>query len=144
MKKRGAGTEAYIAILEKEESSLFSVFFPDLAGCVTAAASADDAVSRAAEALRLYAENMIDDGETPPEPRGIEAISRDPEIRALLAAGAVAFRVPLLIREQRPIRLNVSLDARTVAQIDDAARKHGITRSGFIALAAEEKIGRSL
>jgi metal-responsive CopG/Arc/MetJ family transcriptional regulator len=38
------------------------------------------------------------------------------------------------------VRANLSLDAGLLDAIDEAARKRGLTRSGFLATAAREKI----
>jgi hypothetical protein len=37
-------------------------------------------------------------------------------------------------------RVLISIDERTLAHIDDAARRHGMTRSGFLAQAAMAQI----
>jgi metal-responsive CopG/Arc/MetJ family transcriptional regulator len=38
-------------------------------------------------------------------------------------------------------RVLISIDERTLARIDDAARRRGMTRSGFLAQAAMAQIG---
>ena len=40
----------------------------------------------------------------------------------------------------RAVRINLSLDAGTLAAIDEAANARGLTRSAFLASAAREKI----
>jgi predicted RNase H-like HicB family nuclease len=130
---------SYIAILEKEEGTLWGVHFPDLPGCVTAAASADEAVSRAQDVLRLYFETASED-ETASPPRSLEELKDDPEVSALFAGGAVAFRVPVVVGHGRPVRVNLSIDSETLSAIDEAAEATGLTRSAYMVKAAQEKI----
>ena len=59
-------------------------------------ATADKVRRRAVEAVRLWAEDALADGETLPKPRSVEALRRDTEVAAALAHGAVLAFVPLL------------------------------------------------
>ena len=76
---------------------------------------------RATEAIRLWAEDALADGERLPKPRSIEAIRADPEVAAALAHGAVLAIVPLVRDAGRPVKANLSLDAGLLAAIDEAA-----------------------
>ena len=129
----------YIAILEKEPTSLWGVYFPDLPGCVTAGATADQATRRALEALRLYVETAGPD-EVLPAPRSLDALLGDPDVAKALAAGAIAFRVPVLAASGKPERVNISVDSGVLRAVDDAAKSSGLTRSAFLVAAAEAKI----
>ena len=112
---------------------------PDLPGCTSAAATIDEVLRRATEAVRLWAEDALADGEKLPQPRSIEAVRADPEVAAALAHGAVL----AIVRSSsvgRPVKANLSLDAGLLAAIDEAAAARGLTRSAFLASAAREKI----
>jgi predicted RNase H-like HicB family nuclease len=113
---------------------------PDLPGCTSAAATIDEVLRRATEAVRLWAEDALADGEKLPKPRSIEAVRADPEVAAALAHGAVLAIVPLVLDAGRPVKANLSLDAGLLAAIDEAAAARGLTRSAFLASAAREKI----
>ena len=52
--------------------------------------------------------------------------------------------VPLILEGGKPAKASISLDARTLAAIDEGAAAHGLTRSAFMASAALEKIRRGL
>lgn len=130
----------YIAIIEKEEDTLFGVHFPDCPGCVTAAESADDAVARSGEALRLWADVGQDTGASPPNPRPLHELLADEDVAASIARGGIPFLVPLLVDSGRPARANISLDRSLLDAIDKAAKARGLTRSAFLASAAREKI----
>jgi predicted RNase H-like HicB family nuclease len=129
----------YIALVDGKAGA-YGVVVPDLPGCTSAGPTTDDALRNAVEAVRLWAEDAIDDGETLPPPRSVEALRADPEVSAALAEGSVLATVPLLLDAGRPVRANLSLDAGLLDAIDEAAKAHGLTRSAFLASAAREKI----
>ena len=129
----------YIALIDGKPGA-YGVVVPDLPGCTSAAGTTDLALRRAVEALRLWAEDALADGEKLPKPRSAEVLRRDPEVAAALARGAALAFVPLLRDTGRPAKVNLSIDEGLRDAIDDAAEAHGLTRSAFLASAAREKI----
>ena len=121
--------KTFLALVHKDEDSGYGVSFPDLPGCFSAADRLEDVLPSAAEALELWFEDM-----PAVEPSPAEAIRR--AVAADLAAGAFLVAVPLLRRTSRQRRVNVSLDTGTLDAIDTAAARMGLTRSGFLAMAA--------
>ena len=77
----------YVALLDGKPGA-YGVVVPDLPGCTTAAATTDEALRRATEAVRLWAEDALADGEKLPKPRSAEALRTDPEVATALAQGA--------------------------------------------------------
>ena len=132
----------YVALVDGEAGA-YGVIVPDLPGCTSGGATTDDALHHAIEAVRLWAEDAIADGEELPAPRSAEALRADPKIAAAIAAGAALAIVPLLIDLGRPAKANLSIDAGLLAAIDEAAAARGLTRSAFLAGAAREKIASS-
>ena len=61
-------------------------------------------------------------------------------VAADLAAGAFLIAVPYVRRTSRQRRVNLSLDTGTLDAIDSAAASAGLTRSGFVAMAALNEI----
>jgi predicted RNase H-like HicB family nuclease len=129
----------YIALVDGKAGA-YGVVVPDLPGCTSAGATTDEALRNAVEAVRLWVEDAVDDGETLPHPRSAEVLRADPEIAAALGEGAVLAIVPLLLDAGRAVRANLSLDAGLLEAIDEAAKAHGLTRSAFLASAARDKI----
>lgn len=123
----------YPAVLHKDADSDYGLSFPDLPGCVTAAADVDAAVRRAEEALALHVAGMLEDGEAIPAPSDVEA--------ARAAAEPAGFRavvlVPVII-PGRAKRYQVTLPEDLVADIDAVAPN----RSGFLADAARAELAR--
>ena len=74
----------------------------------------------------------------PVTPRGPEAIAA--EVAEDLAQGAFLIAVPLVQPSSRQKRVNISLDAGTLGAIDAAAEGLGLTRSGFLTMAALNEI----
>jgi predicted RNase H-like HicB family nuclease len=101
----------YIALVDGKDGA-YGVVVPDLPGCTSAGSTTDKALRNAVEAVRLWVEDAIDDGEALPPPRSVEALRADPEVAAALAEGAALAIVPLLLDSGRAVRANLSLDAR--------------------------------
>jgi predicted RNase H-like HicB family nuclease len=106
------------------------VTFPDFPGCFAAADEWEGlpaAIQEAVEA-HFYAEP-----DTVPPPTALELLATDAQYSGgvwLLA------EVDLSRIDTTPVRLNISLPANLVEQIDAFARSEGATRSGFLAKAA--------
>lgn len=123
-------TVYYPAIVEKGDTA-YGIFFPDLPGCVTAAATAQEAVLLAEEALNGHLAVMADFGDPIPAPSQIDAIH--PEEGSIEVAR-------VLVRGERPgksVRVQISIEEGLLARIDRVAAN----RSRFLAEAAREKLG---
>ena len=121
----------YIALIHKEPSSDYGVSFPDFPGCITAGVTLDEAQREAVEALALH-------GESIPEPASLDAVMAQRENR-----DAVAFLVPLPVRQARAVRVNITLPEDVLAEVDRAAGLQGLSRSAFLARAARRAMGNA-
>lgn len=87
----------YIAVIHKERASAYGISFPDVPGVIASAASLDEAISEAAQALAFAAEDWDSlTGETFPAPRTLDDPRSDSELQAL-ASDAVIAAIPLQI-----------------------------------------------
>jgi predicted RNase H-like HicB family nuclease len=118
---------SYIGVVERAGEG-YSVFFPDVPGCVSAGDTQADAFSNAEAALALHLHGMVEDGQDMPA-ASVE-IEHDPEVDEVCRFLA---RVEL---PGKTIRLNITLDEGLVASIDRVARN----RSGFLAEAARGRL----
>ena len=134
----------YIGMIDAAEDGSWGLTFPDLPGCTSAGADLDKLFTNGAEAVRLWAEDAVSDGEVLPAPRTIAALLDDPDVKdTIREIGPVSFvQVPLLLDAGRSVRANLSIDAGLLKAIDDAAEQRGLTRSSFLASAAKEKIAK--
>ena len=129
----------YVALVDGKAGA-YGVTVPDFPGCTSGGSTTDEALRNAVEAMRLWAEDAIADGEELPRPRSAETLRADPEIADALAKGAALAIVPLLLDAGRPAKANLSIDAGLLTAIDEAAKARGLTRSAFLATVAREKI----
>ncbi len=130
--------DRYLALLDGEHGA-YGVAFPDCPGCTAMGADQDEAYANAIEALGEWIHDARLAGAAP-APRSVEALRQDPEVAAAIAEGAIFLSVPLVVEYGRPVKANISLDRGLLDAIDAAARRNGLTRSGFLASAAREKI----
>ena len=131
----------YIALVDGKAGA-YGVVVPDLPGCTSGGKTTDEALRSATEAVRLWVEDALADGETIPAPRALEKLRADRAVADAIAEGAALAVVPLILDSGRPTKANLSLDAGLLEAIDEAAAAHGLTRSAFLASAAREKITR--
>src|SRR5690349_3085612 len=125
----------YIALIHKVEkkSAPYGVMFPDFPGCVFAGRTLDKAAENAREGLIFHMEGMLAAGESLPEPTSLEQIMSDPENKTA---------IPCLIHVIPPTghlkRVNISIDAGLLVEVDHAAKILGKNRSEFLAEAARQ------
>lgn len=129
----------YVAFLDPEDDgSAYNVTFPDLPGCISCGDTVDEAVSMATEALALHLEGMQADGDAIPDPTPLERVARAPEL-----AQAVAVLIPAPgMAKPKPVRLSITMREDILRRVDAAAEAEGMTRSGFLAAAAQDFIRR--
>ncbi len=69
----------YIAYLHKDPNSDYGVSFPDFPGCITAAATPEEARQSAVEALTFHIQGLLEDGDQIPTPSTLDDLAADPE-----------------------------------------------------------------
>ena len=110
------------------------VAMPDFPGCFSAADDWQDLPRLVQEAVEVWCmgENL-----DLPEPTALEKLARNGKF-----SGGVWMLIEIDVTKldtranQRPVRINVSIPAGLLHEIDNAARAQGATRSGFLAEAA--------
>ncbi len=117
-----------------DERHAHGVTFPDFPGCFSAADEWADLPRLIQEAVEVYFEGEA--GDIPP-PTPLEVLARDPAY-----ADGIWLLVDIDLERVNPrrVRLNVSLPAPLVARIDRYAAAHHLSRSGFLAQAAERSL----
>lgn len=123
----------YVGILEKEPTSLWGIWFPDLPGCVTAAGDAETCIARASEALDLWVEDAMTTGEGLPPARTLDDLRLDPDVAQALARGDAAVLVSLPIQD-------LGFDSTTWSTLDRRAAEKGLTRMAFVRETVLEKL----
>lgn len=122
-----------IAIEPGTESSAWGVAVPDLPGCFSAGDTLDEAMDNAREAIDLHVETMIEDGENIPAARPLSVLQADPEYAGWVWA---VVEVPVEKYLGPAEKINITVPRLVLARIDDYAKAHGMSRSGFLVEAA--------
>lgn len=122
-----------IAIEPGTKSTSFGVVVPDLPGCFSAGDTLDGAMNNAREAIDLWCETVIEDGGDVPIAKPLAEHQADPDFAGWIWAVA---EVPVERYFGPAEKINVTLPRLLLAKIDDYARSHGESRSGFLAEAA--------
>ena len=60
----------YLVVIEKANNN-YSAFSPDLPGCATVGGTIDETISSVKEAIELYLEAIVEDGDDIPVPKGL-------------------------------------------------------------------------
>jgi predicted RNase H-like HicB family nuclease len=126
-----------IAIEPGNDKTAWGVVVPDLPGCFSAGDTMDESISNASEAIAAWIEAVLDDGGDIPEPSPVDVHRKNPEFKGWVWALA---EVDPAVLSDKAERINITLPARVLKRVDEAARVSNETRSGFLARAALQAI----
>ncbi|MEQ8844399.1 MAG: type II toxin-antitoxin system HicB family antitoxin [Phycisphaerales bacterium] len=129
----------YAIAIHKDADSDYGVSVPDLPGCISAGESIEDAIAMAREAIELHLIGLIEEGGFPPEPTRIEQWRAHPDYAG--ATWAVV-RIEESNLSNKAQRVQITLPERLLAAVDEYADRHSQTRSGLLARAVWEYMGR--
>jgi predicted RNase H-like HicB family nuclease len=124
----------YVAILERNSLGEIFATVPDLPAVNAAAATEHEALTLAVDFANDYVRDLIADGHRVPPARDIDSIERDLEAPELGRA-----LIPVDVPGQT-IKISLSIDEALLKRADRAAAKAGMSRSGFFAAAALDRI----
>ena len=124
----------YPVYVYKEEGSAYGAVFPDFPGCFTAADHLSELGAAAQQAVEAHFGN---DQDPIPAPSTPEAWAHDPDYQ-----GGFWLLVDVDLAKVRDhvVRLNITLPASLVPQIDAYAKARGMSRSAFLAKAAVQEL----
>jgi predicted RNase H-like HicB family nuclease len=125
----------FTVVLHTDDGQHYGVIVPDLPGCFSGGHGIDDALSSVQEAIDLHVETLLDDGADIPPRQPITLHQANPDY-----AGGVWAVVDVPIEKYLgpAEKVNITIPRRLLARIDEYARAHGATRSGFLAEAARQ------
>lgn len=124
-----------IAIEPGDDDHAFGVIVPDLPGCFSAGDSLDEAFENAKEAIELWCETVIEDGGQLPANKNLAAHQANPDFEGLVWS---VVEVPIEKYLGPAEKINITVPRLLLSWIDDYAKKHGLSRSGFLAQAARQ------
>ena len=120
-------------VIHKDPDSDYGVTAPDLPGCFSGGETLVEAIRAAEEAALCHLEGLLMAGESIPEAKPLEEHQASPEYEDGVWA---LVTVDLSRLSSKARRINITVPARVLAIVDEAAARHGETRSGFFARAA--------
>ena len=124
----------YPAVLERGPRGAFGAWFPDFPGCFAGADKLQDLPAAAQEAVEAHFH-----GETEPIPH--PSVPEDWAGDEQFQGGYwMLVEIDLSRVNARAVRLNVSLPQGLLARIDAVAQARRMSRSAFLALAAEHEM----
>lgn len=130
----------YPVVLHKDKSSDYGVTVPDLPGCFSAGETMENALGSVIEAIECHLEGLLFDGEVIPEVQSVEVHQKNKNFRG----GTWALvNVDLSRLASKAKRINITLPERVLALVDEQAKREGESRSGLLARAVLDYIGRN-
>ncbi|WP_374248080.1 type II toxin-antitoxin system HicB family antitoxin [Thermomonas sp.] len=127
----------YPLYVHHEPGSAYGGIFPDVPGCFTAADELADLPAMAQEAVEAFFEGEDMDV---PEPSNIDQWTDHPDYQG---GFWMLVDIDLAQVNAKPVRLNISLPAHLVQRIDRAAEAAHMSRSGFLAKAAQQAMAQA-
>ena len=122
-----------IALEPGTASTAWGVVVPDLPGCYSAGDTAEEAFTQAVEAIEAHCELLAQDKLDIPIPRPLADWQADPQFAgwawALVDVDVSRF-------EGKAEKINITMPRHFLARVDDYAKRHGLSRSGFLVEAA--------
>jgi predicted RNase H-like HicB family nuclease len=122
-----------IAIEPGDTKHDYGAVIPDLPGCFSAGATLDEAIQSANEAILLHIDGLLEDGEPIPEPSTVECYTKDKTYKGWIWAVA---EVDMSQLDSSAERVNITVPKRALRIIDEAAKRDGESRSGFLVKSA--------
>jgi predicted RNase H-like HicB family nuclease len=133
----------YIAAFMPAEEGGWDIVLPDVPGAFTCADTLEEAYMIASEVLALMLRDLAGDKKPLPEPSDLVTV-REKTAGHLQTidhrpAGEILYQlIPAPNLDQTPVKVTISLPKAVLDAVDANARCNGMTRSGFLARAAEE------
>jgi predicted RNase H-like HicB family nuclease len=130
----------YPVVIHKDRKSAYGVTVPDLPGCFSAGDTLEDALTNTVEAIECHLEGLLLDGDEIPQAQPVEAHVKNKDY----AGGTWALvSVDLSKLASKAKRINITLPERVLTLVDEQAKREGESRSGLLARAVLEYIGRN-
>ncbi|MEA3084381.1 MAG: hypothetical protein QOC89_2078 [Paraburkholderia sp.] len=126
-----------IAVELGDTHHAFGVVVPDIPGCHSAGDTLEEAYANAKAAIEAHLDTLLDEGLPIPERLTLDAHRCNPEYAGFTWGFVTTRDIPAL---KKAVRINISLPEVLVHEIDAYAQARGMSRSAFLALAAEHEM----
>jgi len=142
--RKGSHMQSYYiaGIVKEDDGSGFSVYFPDIPNIAAGGATTEEAIKNATDALYVALRGIAEKNETIPVPSTLEEARR--KVREEREADCLPYPEDTLYQyfaspslDIVPVRVNITIPRSTLQEIDAKAKLSGMTRSGYLAAAAQ-------
>lgn len=118
----------FTVVLHTDDGQRYGVTVPDLPGCFSGGDSLDDALESVLEAIDLHVETLLEDVQALPGRQPIAAHQANPDY-----AGGVWAVVDVPVEKYfgPAEQINITVPRVILSRIDEYAKRHGMSRSGF-------------
>ncbi|MDR2504334.1 MAG: type II toxin-antitoxin system HicB family antitoxin [Deltaproteobacteria bacterium] len=123
----------YPIIIHKDEGSDYGVIAPDFPGVFSGGGTLEEAMTNVQDAIETFYDD--EENAVPPTPTPFEAVLTNEDAQG---GAVVLVNVDFAFLEKKSVPVNITLPAWLRDRIDKAAKDTGVTRSRFIAQAAQE------
>jgi len=127
----------FICVFEPCDDGGYSVYVPDLPGCVSGGENFEDSLQNTEEAINLHIYGMEKDGEIIPEPSKTPKVDPDTEHGHLFSPVTVFPDIFKVYKDKRAVRTNTSIPS----WLKDIAEARGINYSQVLESALIEVMG---
>ena len=129
----------FTVVLHTDDGRRYGVTVPDLPGCFSAGDDLEDALQSVQEAIDLHVEGLIEEGAALPHRQPMALHQANPDY----ANGVWAVvDVPVEKYFGPAEKINITVPRMVLARIDEYAKRHGQSRSGFLVEAARSAMAR--
>jgi predicted RNase H-like HicB family nuclease len=123
----------YPVIIHKDESTDYGVIVPDFPGVFSGGSTLEEALTNVQDAIETFYEGEED--AVPPHPSRLEKALASEDAQG---GAVVLVDVDFGFLEKKAVPVNITLPVWLRNRIDKAAKDAGVTRSRFLAQAAQE------
>lgn len=127
----------YPIYVHKDDDTAYGATFPDFPGCFAASDTLQELPSAAQEAVEAH---FGIDNDPIPAPSSPTDWAADPEYQG---GFWMLVDIDLSKVRDRSVRLNISFPESLVPRVDAYAKQRGMSRSAFLAIAAEHEMAAS-
>jgi predicted RNase H-like HicB family nuclease len=128
----------YPVIIRKKEGSAYGVVAPDFPGLFSGGGTLEEALANVQASIETFYDGEKD--AAPPEPSGLATALASKDARG---GAVVLVDVNFDFLEKKAVPVNITLPLWLRNRIDKAAKNAGLSRSRFIAQAAQEVMRES-
>ncbi len=138
---------SYFAQFIPQDDGKICVYFPDI-DVATFGDNMEDAVFMAQDALRTYIEVCLEEKDPIPKASNVQAAKEKAENHCkeldISISNDTTYQFIQAEVAQKPLRVNITFAPKILKSIDKAAKVHGLSRSAFLTVAAQDYIHRNV